>query len=104
MVGAIVYGARYTPINGGGLPIPSNLSEADEYFSPNHVGHTVAMTDVSGLVVSSEVFDAFGSTEFVGGTPGENNRRAFTKERSELLRLDNHGFRYYSSELGRYKN
>jgi RHS repeat-associated protein len=46
-------------------------------------------------------YEAFGKVVASTGT-SENNRLFCTKERSASLGLDNFGFRYYDSELGRF--
>ncbi|MCI5064414.1 hypothetical protein MRY87_01670 [bacterium] len=101
---AIVYTARYTPMDPQSNTVdPWDLLEEDEYFCPDHIGNTVALTDTAGSVTSTEQFDAFGVTRAsTGSTP--NTRRAFTKERDESTNLDYHGFRYYDPALGRYIN
>ena len=96
-----------------------------EYFVYNPaVGHVVAtVSEVEGstgelvrVVKSTNVYEAFGqvmSYDIATGwqiappkqpTSGQsdNNRLANTKERDVVLGLDNHGFRYYDAEIGRY--
>jgi len=51
--------------------------------------------------VKTDRYAAFGATESSTGASA-NNRLANTKERSATLGLDNHGFRYYDPEIGRY--
>lgn len=89
-VGSILYAPTY-----------GERDDQTDYFCPNHLGHTVAITDQDGRVTSTEIFDAFGVSTLTTGR-SENTRRAYTKERSEALGLDNHGFRYYDPALGRY--
>ena len=88
-----------------------------EYFvySPA-VGHTVAtLTGDTGAVAvkSTNLYEAFGNVvklnvntweQTDGPTSGasDNNRLANTKERDASIGLDNHGFRYYDPEIGRY--
>lgn len=99
------------PVSGGPPPVPSPSAQTRtaavasikryEFFCSNHVGHTVALTRLSGAVKRTELFDAFGrSVSTTGGS--KNTRRAYTKERDASLGLDNHGFRYYDPETGRY--
>ena len=65
------------------------------------VGHTVATIAADGATVSTNRYEAFGN---IHGSTGDskNNRLANTKERSAVLGLDNHGFRYYDPAIGRY--
>ena len=72
-----------------------------EYFAYNAVGHTVALTDGDGDVTKTDLYEAFGNIDSSYGS-SDNNRLANTKERSAALGLDNHGFRYYDPEIGRY--
>ena len=99
-VGGILYGVRPHAAIGGALQA-ARLGDRYEFFCSNHVGHTVALTNLNGKVRSTELFDVFGiSVSTTGSTP--NTRRAYTKERDASLGLDNHGFRYYDSSTGRY--
>ena len=72
-----------------------------EYFTYNAVGHTVAMTDGAGAVTKTTLYEAFGNESSSTGASA-NNRLANTKERDASIGLDNHGFRYYDPEIGRY--
>jgi RHS repeat-associated protein len=65
------------------------------------VGHTVATVLDGGAVKSSSFYEAFGNVVVSSGA-SENNRLANTKERDASIGLDNHGFRYYDSAVGRY--
>lgn len=72
-----------------------------EFNHYNAVGHVVANTDDAGIITQSNAYDAFGN--LVGETgDSDNNRLANTKERDASIGLDNHGFRYYDPEIGRY--
>jgi RHS repeat-associated protein len=53
--------------------------------------------------VKADLYEAFGSIEpnYSRGQ-SEHNRLANTKERDFSIALDNHGFRYYDPESGRY--
>lgn len=78
----------------------------EETFTYNpSVGHVVAMTDGLGMTTETNRFDAFGNIIATTGT-SLNNRLANTKERdvhiAGVLTLDNHGFRYYNPQTGRY--
>ena len=73
----------------------------EEYFSYNAVGHTVALTDEAGGVEKTDLYEAFGGGVSSTGE-SKNNRLANTKERDASIGLDNHGFRYYDAEIGRY--
>lgn len=85
-IGSILYAVRPT---------------AEEYFTYNPVGHTVVLTGASGLVTNTNLYEAFGAiVSSTGSSP--NNRLANTKERHPSIGLDNHGFRYYDPETGRY--
>jgi RHS repeat-associated protein len=72
-----------------------------EHFTYSQVGHTVALTGALGTVIKSDLYEAFGNIVASTGS-SSNNRLANTKERSFTLGLDNHGFRYYDPEIGRY--
>jgi RHS repeat-associated protein len=72
-----------------------------EYFTYNAVGHTTALTDAAGGVQQTNAYSAFGDTLIQAG-PSTNNRLTNTKERDASLGLDNHGFRYYDPQTGRY--
>jgi RHS repeat-associated protein len=72
-----------------------------EHFVYNAVGHTVALTDAAGTVTQASLYEAFGDTVVKTG-PSTNNRPANTKERDASIGLDNHGFRYYDADSGRY--
>ena len=72
-----------------------------EFFGYNAVGHTVAITEDSGEVTKSELFEAFGNERSSTGSSA-NNRRANTKERDTSTGLDYHGMRYYDPAIGRY--
>ena len=72
-----------------------------EHFAYNAVGHTVALTDDAGAATKTDLYEAFGNIDSSYGS-SDNNRLANTKERSAALGLDNHGFRYYDPEIGRY--
>ncbi len=103
-VGSILYNVRYKTVSPApGVPRPIAIKPVGkpEYVTSNHVGHTVALTDQSGIVSSTELYDAFGRSVSTTGT-SQNTRKAYTKERSSALKLDNHGFRYYDPEIGRY--
>jgi RHS repeat-associated protein len=105
-IGSILYSDRFAGPNPG-----------REYFvySPA-VGHTVAtLTGDTGAVAvkSTNLYEAFGNVvkldagtweQTDGPTSGtsSNNRLANTKERDASIGLDNHGFRYYDPEIGRY--
>jgi len=65
------------------------------------VGHTVATIASDGSAVSTNRYEAFGNIRSTTGS-SKNNRLANTKERSAVLGLDNHGFRYYDPVIGRY--
>jgi RHS repeat-associated protein len=73
-----------------------------EYFvySPA-VGHVTATLAEDTSVKSTNLYEAFGNVTSKTGT-SDNNRLANTKERDASLGLDNHGFRYYDAEIGRY--
>jgi len=73
----------------------------EETFAYNAVGHTVALTDAQGSVVSTNVYDGFGALLTATGS-SSNQYLANTKERSTVAKLDNHGYRYYDPEIGRY--
>ena len=72
-----------------------------EQFSYNPVGNTVAVTDQAGALTQSSLYDSFGNELRKRGN-SKNKRLANTKEHSVALNLDNHGFRYYDAEIGRY--
>ena len=88
-IGSILYSDRM--MSGGTI----------EAFCLNPVGHTVALTDMGGLVTSSNLYSAFGGI-FAASGSAENDFLANTKQRSASIGLDNHGFRYYDPEIGRY--
>jgi RHS repeat-associated protein len=102
-IGSILYSDRFAGPNPG-----------REYFvySPA-VGHTVATLRDDATVKSTNLYEAFGNVvklnvntweQTDGPTSGtsDNNRLANTKERDASIGLDNHGFRYYDPEIGRY--
>ncbi len=78
--------------------------EGREYFHYNAVGHVVSNTKDTQDVVQVSVYEAFGNRISQSETDGgsSNNRLANTKERDATIGLDNHGFRYYDPEIGRY--
>ena len=80
---------------------PDGSFRGREFFHYNAVGHTVANTDASGGVTKTTAYDAFGNVVAETGS-SDNNRLANTKERDASIGLDNHGFRYYDPETGRY--
>jgi RHS repeat-associated protein len=88
---------------GGGIGsiLYSDRGTNREHFTYNAVGHTMALTDGAGAVTKTDYYEAYGN---IVSSTGEsaNNRLANTKERSVVLGLDNHGFRYYDPEIGRY--
>jgi RHS repeat-associated protein len=88
---------------GGGIGsiLYSDRGATREHFTYNAVGHTVALTLQSGSVSKSDLYEAYGNIVASTGS-SSNNRLANTKERSFTLGLDNHGFRYYDPEIGRY--
>ena len=88
-IGSILYSER-AQIDGG-----------VEYFHFNAVGHTVATSTVDGTVKSSNLYEAYGSIVLSTGS-SQNNRLANTKERNYSIALDNHGRRYFDTEIGRY--
>jgi RHS repeat-associated protein len=65
------------------------------------VGHTVALTDATGSVTSTNLYEAFGGIIASSGS-SDNDKLANTKERDFSIDLDNHGFRYYDPATGRY--
>jgi RHS repeat-associated protein len=88
---------------GGGIGsiLYSDRGATREHFTYNAVGHTVALTLQTGAVSKSDLYEAYGNIVASTGS-SSNNRLANTKERSFTLGLDNHGFRYYDPEVGRY--
>jgi RHS repeat-associated protein len=88
---------------GGGIGsiLYSDRGATREHFTYNAVGHTVALTLQSGAVAKTDLYEAYGNIVASTGS-SSNNRLANTKERSFTLGLDNHGFRYYDPEIGRY--
>ena len=72
-----------------------------EGFLYNAVGSTTLVTDSTGTPTQRNMYEAFGKTVVQTGT-STNNRLANTKERDASIGLDNHGFRYYDPESGRY--
>jgi RHS repeat-associated protein len=88
---------------GGGIGsiLYSDRGATREHFTYNAVGHTVALTLQTGAVSKSDLYEAYGNIVASSGN-SDNNRLANTKERSFTLGLDNHGFRYYDPEIGRY--
>lgn len=88
-IGSILYSDR------------SSSGDSVEFFTYNPVGHTVATSDLKGQTLSENRYEAFGGRLAHLGQ-SKNNRLANTKERSFVLGLDNHGFRYYDPVLGRY--
>jgi RHS repeat-associated protein len=79
---------------------------SEETFTYNgSVGHVVALTNGIGATTETNRFDAFGNVIATTGS-SRNNRLANTKERDisipGVFTLDNHGFRYYNAEIGRY--
>jgi RHS repeat-associated protein len=78
-----------------------------EYFvycpAVGHVVATVTGDDpaAAAAVKSTNLYEAFGNIVMTSGA-SDNNRLANTKERDAALGLDNHGFRYYDPEIGRY--
>jgi RHS repeat-associated protein len=94
-IGSILYSDR-TMVSGGIL----------ETFGFNPaVGHVSSLTNASGALSESNLFDAFGNDLNVVGS-SLNNRLANTKERdisvANVITLDNHGMRYYNPVTGRY--
>jgi len=92
-IGSILYSDRSVDPNGGG---------AVEFNVYNPVGHVVVQTDPSGNLVNASVYEAFGNIVENHKTGDQGNRLANTKERDASIGLDNHGFRYYDPEIGRY--
>lgn len=88
---------------GGGIGsiLYSDRPSGRETFVYSPLGHTVATVDDSGTVGSSQAYEAFGAVAYSSGSSA-NNRLANTKERDSSISLDNHGFRYYEPETGRY--
>ena len=78
-----------------------NALTNNEFFTYNAVGHTVALTDGHGVETKTDYYEAFGNTVSSTGN-SDNNRLANTKERDFSIGLDNHGFRYFETETGRY--
>jgi RHS repeat-associated protein len=72
-----------------------------EHFIYNAVGHTTALTNGAGATTQTSLYEAFGDRVATSGS-STNNRLANTKERDASIGLDNHGFRYYDPETGRY--
>jgi len=92
-IGSILYSDRSVDPNGGG---------AVEFNVYNPVGHVVVQTDPSGNLVNASMYEAFGNIVDNHKTGEQGNRLASTKERDVSIGLDNHGFRYYDPEIGRY--
>jgi len=92
-IGSILYSDRSVDPNGGG---------AVEFNVYNPVGHVVVQTDDSGSLLNASVYEAFGNIVENHKTGDQGNRLANTKERDASIGLDNHGFRYYDPEIGRY--
>ena len=86
----------------GSILYRRRTANVEETFVYNAVGHTVALTNELGETFSSNVYLAFGKIASSGGVDSPNDRLANTKERSTVAKLDNHGFRYYDYETGRY--
>jgi len=79
-------------------------SGAVEFNVYNPVGHVVVQTDDGGSLLNASVYEAFGNIVDNHKTGEQGNRLANTKERDASIGLDNHGFRYYDPEIGRYIN
>jgi RHS repeat-associated protein len=90
-IGSILYADR-SAYSGSG-PV--------EHYTFNAVGHTVALTDATGSVTSTNLYEAFGGIVASTGS-SDNDKLANTKERDFSIELDNHGFRYYDPATGRY--
>ena len=97
-IGGIVYSDRSMKIDSETL-----VAGPVEIFCYNPaVGHTMVTVNASnGSVVSTNLYEAFGNIVSESGS-SDNNRLANTKERDASIGLDNHGFRYYDPEIGRY--
>ena len=90
----------------------SDDSLVAEYYAYNAVGSVVANTDQQGFVIHENDFDAYGriireedhtSNNFPIEFGGSSNDLLFsTKERDYSTGLDNFGFRYYDSILGKF--
>ena len=72
-----------------------------EHFTYDALGSTVALTLGNGAVAKTDYYEAYGNTTSSTGSSA-NNRLSHTKERDFSLGLDNHGFRYFDPETGRY--
>jgi RHS repeat-associated protein len=93
---------RGSGLGGGiGAILYSDRGALREHFTYNAVGHTVALTDTLGTPTKTDLYEAFGNITSSTGASA-NNRLANTKERDASIGLDNHGFRYYDPEIGRY--
>ena len=88
-IGSILYSDR------------SMAGGAVEHYAYNAVGSTVALTDTNGVPTKTDYYEAFGNITSSSGS-SSNNRLANTKERDFSIGLDNHGFRYFDPEIGRY--
>jgi RHS repeat-associated protein len=88
-IGGILYADR---------PGPRANSETYIY---NQVGHTMALTNVRGLLKTSYEYDAFGGLLRQVGK-SVNDYLANTKQLDAVTGLYNHGMRYYDPLIGRY--
>ena len=88
---------------GGGIGsiLYTDRGGTEEFFAYNAVGDTVALTDGTGAAGKTDLYEAFGNIVSSTGSSA-NNRLANTKERDFSIGLDNHGFRYFDPEVGRY--
>jgi RHS repeat-associated protein len=72
-----------------------------EYFVYNAIGSTVALTDSTGVITDTKLYEAFGGVVQSTGTSSEN-RGFCTKEKDSSIDLVNFGFRYFDENLGRF--
>ncbi|MBL4661385.1 MAG: RHS repeat-associated core domain-containing protein, partial [Alcanivoracaceae bacterium] len=85
----------------GGLLYSADNENTLTCHHSNLHGHSVLNTNLKGNLQDTMSYSAFGQMIHESENNGLN-RKAFTKERIDVLALDYHGKRYYDPRTGRY--
>lgn len=92
---------EYVYFNGARIARVDRPSGAVHYYFSDHLGSASAITDASGNVQERYFHYPYGG--LASGSGGDPNHYKFTgKERDSESGLDNFGFRYHGSSMGRF--
>jgi RHS repeat-associated protein len=91
---------EYVFFNGRRVARRSPSGAVNFYFA-DHLGSSRVVTNATGTILDDSDFYPFGGERVVTSTSG-NNYKFTGHERDSETGLDNYGFRYYGSSLGRF--